>query len=94
MLGTMHLGITDDGARADHEQAAQITVALFAYTAEPVLSPLECCLGTIPIQAEKKLRPDRKAFGSDTVATKAVASTGPTLGVSSSLMLISLNQLS
>jgi hypothetical protein len=37
------------------------------------LPPLECCLGTNPIQAEK-LRPDRKAFGSATVATRAVAS--------------------
>jgi hypothetical protein len=50
------------------------------------LPPLECCFGTIPIQAEK-LRPDRKDFGSATVATTAVASTGPTPGASSSLML-------
>src|SRR5258706_13498769 len=50
------------------------------------LPPLECCFGTIPIQAEK-FRPDRKAFGSATVATTAVASTGPTPGASSSLML-------
>src|SRR5207248_6554849 len=28
--------------------------------------PLECCLGTNPIQAEK-LRPDRKLFGSPTL---------------------------
>src|SRR5580704_6507189 len=45
------------------------------------LPPLECCLGTMPIQAEK-LRPDRKAIGSATVATRAVASTGPTPGIS------------
>ena len=43
------------------------------------LPPLEFCLGTSPIQAEK-LRPDRKAFGSATVATRAVASAGPTPG--------------
>src|SRR4051794_1289612 len=55
------------------------------------LPPLECCLGTRPIQAEK-LRPDRKAFGSATVATTAVASTGPTPGASSSLILISLDR--
>src|SRR5476651_1156821 len=55
------------------------------------LPPLECCFGTIPSQAEK-LRPDRKDFGSATAATKAVASTGPTPGVSSSLMLISLDR--
>src|SRR5450759_5166480 len=54
------------------------------------LPPLECCFGTSPIQAEK-LRPDRKTFGSATVATTAVASTGPTPGASSSLMLISLD---
>src|ERR1022692_4042294 len=38
------------------------------------------------------LRPDRKDFGSATAATKAVASTGPTPGASSSLMLISLDR--
>ena len=32
--------------------------------------PLECCLGTNPIQAEK-LRPDRKLLGSPTLATSA-----------------------
>src|SRR5438105_14722974 len=42
--------------------------------------PLECCLGTNPIQAEK-LRPDRKLFGSPTLATSAVASNGPTPGM-------------
>src|ERR1700730_17593346 len=36
------------------------------------LPPLECCLGTSPIQAEK-LRPDRKVVGSATLATRAVA---------------------
>src|SRR6266581_1095717 len=48
-----------------------------------------CCFGTSPIQAEK-LRPDRKVFGSATVATRAVASVGPTPGQSSSRMLNSL----
>ena len=66
MFGAMDLGVTDDGERAGHEQAAQIAVTLFADTAEPVLAPLECCFGTSPIQAEK-LRPDRKAFGSATL---------------------------
>src|SRR3954452_4474299 len=41
------------------------------------LPPLECCFGTSPIQAEK-LRPDRKILGSATLATRAVASIGPT----------------
>src|SRR4249919_671235 len=45
------------------------------------LPPLECCFGTSPIQAQK-LRPDRKTFGSATVATTAVESTGPTPGSS------------
>src|SRR3984957_8865693 len=88
MFGAMDLGVTDDKKRAGHEQATQIAVTLFADIAEPVLPPLECCIGTIPIQAEK-LRTDRKDFGSATVATTAVASTGPTPGASSSLMLIS-----
>ena len=38
MLGAMDLGVADDGERAGHEQAAQIAVALFADTAEPVLA--------------------------------------------------------
>src|ERR1700724_1062029 len=37
--------------------------------------PLECCFGTSPIQAEK-LRPVRKAFGSATLGTRAVARAG------------------
>ena len=41
MLSAMDLGIADDGERADHEQAAQIAVALFADTAEPVLASAE-----------------------------------------------------
>src|SRR5262249_24118932 len=44
------------------------------------LPPLECCFGTKPIQAEK-LRPDRKAPGSATFATRAVASNGPRPGI-------------
>jgi hypothetical protein len=38
--------------------------------------PLEFCLGTSPIQAAKS-RPERKAFGSATLATSAVANAGP-----------------
>src|SRR6266568_9482304 len=44
------------------------------------LPPLEFCLGTSPIHAEKS-RPDRKALGSPTLATRAVASAGPTPGI-------------
>ena len=43
------------------------------------LPPLEFCFGTRPIQAER-LRPDLKACGSGTLATIALASTGPTPG--------------
>src|ERR1700738_3292516 len=55
------------------------------------LPPLECCFGTSPIQAEKS-RPDRKAFGSATLATSAVASAGPTPGSSSSRWLTWLDR--
>jgi hypothetical protein len=36
--------------------------------------------------------PDRNAFGSATLATKAVASAGPTPGMSSSRLLVSLDR--
>jgi hypothetical protein len=55
------------------------------------LPPLEFCLGTNPIQAEKS-RPDRKALGSATLETSAVAKTGPTPGISSSRRLVSLDR--
>src|SRR6188472_1020297 len=42
-------------------------------------------------QAEK-LRPDLKAFGSATLATNAVDSAGPTPGMSSSFILVSLDR--
>ena len=40
------------------------------------LPPVECCLGTSPIQAAK-LRPDENSFQSPTSATRAVATSGP-----------------
>jgi hypothetical protein len=43
------------------------------------LPPLEFCLGTSPIQAAR-LRPVLKAFGSATLATSALASSGPHAG--------------
>jgi hypothetical protein len=52
---------------------------------------LEFCFGTSPIQAEKS-RPDRKALGSAMLATKAVASAGPTPGIASSRRLISFDR--
>src|SRR6202044_884388 len=87
ILGAVDLGIADDGECARHEQAAQIAVPLFADTSEPGPPPLECCLGTRPIQAEK-LRPDRKALGSATLATSAVASSGPTPGMQLRRLLV------
>ena len=39
MPAAVDLGIANDGKRPGHEQAAQIAVALFADTAEPVLAP-------------------------------------------------------
>src|SRR5262249_2744769 len=41
------------------------------------LPPVECCLGTNPIQAAR-LRPEENAFQSPTSAIKAVATIGPT----------------
>jgi len=52
------------------------------------LPPVECCLGTSPIQAAK-LRPDENSFQSPTSATRAVATSGPTPGISSSRRLSS-----
>ena len=91
MFGAMDLRITDDGERAGREQAAQIPIASFADVAEFILAPLEFCFGTSPIQAEKS-RPDRNAFGLATLATKAVASAGPTPGIASSRLLASLER--
>jgi len=54
------------------------------------LPPPEFCFGVSPIHAEKPL-PDRKAFGSAILATKAVARAGPTPGISSSRLLVSLD---
>src|SRR6058998_3101951 len=89
MPGAIDLGITDDGKCAGREQAAQIAIALLVPSLS--LPPLECCFGTSPIQAEK-FRPDRKAFGSATLATRAVASAGPMPGISSSRLLVSLDR--
>ena len=60
VLGAMDLGIADDGERSGHEQAAQIAITSFADNCRACpYPPLECCFGTMPIQAEK-LRPDRR----------------------------------
>src|SRR6516165_10725334 len=55
------------------------------------LPPVECCLGTKPIHAAR-LRPDENVFQSPTSATSAVATIGPTPGISSSRRLSSLER--
>ncbi len=55
------------------------------------LPPVECCLGTRPIQAAR-LRPDENTFQSPTSATRALATIGPTPGISSSRRLSSLDR--
>src|SRR5262245_20086483 len=52
------------------------------------LPPVECCLGTKPIHAAR-LRPDENVFQSPTSATNAVATIGPTPGISSNRRLSS-----
>ena len=52
------------------------------------LPPAESSRGTSPIQAAKS-RPDRKAFGSTTVAAMAVAPITPIPGMVSSRLLVS-----
>src|SRR6476660_7606001 len=91
MLGSMNPGIADYSERAGSEQAAQIAIALLTDAAELLLTPLEFCFGTSPTQAEKS-RPDRKTFGSATLATRAVAKAGPTPGISSSRLLVSFDR--
>ena len=48
MLGAMDFGIANDGERARREQAAQIAIASFADTAEPVLASARVLLGDKP----------------------------------------------
>ena len=91
MRGAMDFGIADDGERAGREQAAQIAIAAFADTAKPVLPPLEFCLARARSRPRSPC-PDRNAFGSATLATRAVANAGPTPGISSSRRLASLDR--
>src|SRR5262245_51203451 len=44
MFAAVGLGIADDRERAGHKQAAEITITLFADTAEPVLAPARMLL--------------------------------------------------
>jgi len=47
-LGTMDFGIADDGERTGREQAAQIAIAAFTDTAEPVLAAARALLEDEP----------------------------------------------
>ena len=91
MIGAMDLGIADHGERASREQAAQIAIALLLILPSLSLPPLEFCFGTSPTQAEKS-SPDRKALGSAMLATSAVANAGPTPGIASSRLLVTLDR--
>jgi hypothetical protein len=77
----MPLGVADDSQSPSHQELPQIAVALLGDAAQLFLALLEFCRGTSPIQAARSL-PDLKAVGSGTVATMALASTGPTPGIS------------
>src|SRR6185503_12753984 len=48
MLGSVDLGVADDGECTGHEQAAQIAVTLLADTAESVLAPARVLLRNEP----------------------------------------------
>src|SRR5262245_28997444 len=91
MFGAMDLGVADHRQRTCREQTTQIAIALLADTAELVLAPTRALLRKSPIQAEKS-RPDRKTFGSATLATRAVASAGPMPGMSSSRLLVAFER--
>ena len=91
MLGAMHFRIFYDCQRADAEERSQIPIPAFVMLPSLSRPPLEFCLGTSPIQAAKS-RPERKAFGSATLATSAVASAGPTPGMASSRLLSSFDR--
>jgi hypothetical protein len=60
---------------------------LLADTAKPVLASTRVLLRHKP-----KSLPDRKALGSAMLATRAVASAGPTPGIASSRLLVSLDR--
>jgi hypothetical protein len=91
MLGAVELGIADHGERAGGEQAAQITIALFADVAELVLAPARVLLRD-ESNPGREIPPDRNALGSPMLATNAVASAGPTPGMASSRLLVSFDR--
>src|SRR6516225_2687398 len=87
----MEFRIADHGERTRREQAAQITIALFADAAKPVFAPTRVLFRHQPDPGQKS-RPERKALGSAMLATRAVASAGPTPGIASSRLLVSFDR--
>src|SRR2546422_183313 len=90
MLSAVEFGIADHCQRAVNRLRRYRSPRLLMLPSFS-LPPLEFCFGTSPIQAEKS-RPDRKALASPTLATRAVANAGPTPGISSSRLLVSLDR--
>src|SRR5262249_43527218 len=91
MFRAMELGVADDSECAGHEQAAQIAIPLFADTAEFVSTPARVLPGNQSDPSEK-LRPERKVLGLPTLATRAVANSGPPPGMQLRRLLISLER--
>ena len=78
----MLVSVTDDRQGSGHQQRCRrYRSPCLVMPPNFSLPPLEFCRGTSPIQAARAL-PDLKAVGSGTVATMALASTGPTPGTS------------
>ena len=91
MLVGMRARVPYDRRRADHEQPAQVAVALLGDRAQPLFASVEFCLGTSPIQAANS-RPDLKTPASGTVAAIAVAPITPMPGMVSRRRLASLER--
>src|SRR5271155_509666 len=91
MLGAMDFRVADHGERAGREQAAQIAIALFADAAKLVFASARVLLGH-EADPGREVPPRSEALGSAMLATKAVANTGPTPGISSSRLLVSFDR--
>ena len=84
---TQRLDPLDDRKRTDNKSLRKYRLPAFEIEPRRCLPPLEFSFGTIPIQALMS-RPDLKTWGSGTLATKALATSGPKLGIASSLLLM------
>ena len=83
VLGAMDFSVADHGERAGREQAAQIAIALLADAAKLVFAPARVLLRYQP-NPGREVTPRSECLGSAMLATRAVASAGPTPGISSS----------